>query len=181
VIILHFQFLFRTNGEKTTTTGSCVEGKNVTINGGANPSSGPKTGIYYASTGNSSPDFNDTSRPGPNLWSGYKLAFDPKTGQILCGRQVSKSNTGDYDAGFGVSLETISDANNTKAEKILVHGTKHGDEYALDAATGKTIWKLPVGIQYNPDAKVTANGNGPVIPGSQGGVEYATANDNKTA
>jgi hypothetical protein len=32
-----------------------------------------------------------------------------------------------------------------------------------------------------PDAKVTANGSEPVIPGSQGGVEYATANDNKTA
>ncbi|PWU82349.1 MAG: hypothetical protein DLM72_02275 [Candidatus Nitrosopolaris wilkensis] len=25
--------------------------------------------------------------------------------------------------------------------------------YAFDAATGKIIWKLPVGIQYNPDAK----------------------------
>jgi outer membrane protein assembly factor BamB len=51
-------------------------------------------------------------------------------------------------------------------------GTKRGDAYALDAATGKIIWKLPVGIQGDTDAKVTANGSGPVIPGSQGGVEY---------
>jgi alcohol dehydrogenase (cytochrome c) len=133
------------------------------------------------STGNSSPDFNYTSRPGPNLWSGSVLAVDSKTGHILWATQVSKPNTKDYDAGFGISLTTISPSNNTKAEKVIVHGTQRGDAYAFDAATGKIIWKLPVGIQYNPDAKITANGSGPVIPGSQGGVEYATANDNKTA
>jgi alcohol dehydrogenase (cytochrome c) len=179
----------RTNGEKlwnlTTTTGSWVEGKNATINGGANPWSGgsldPKTGIFYASTGNPAPDFNITSRPGLNLWSGSILAVDSKTGHILWGTQVSKPNTKDYDAGFGISFATISPSNNTKAEKVIVHGTKRGDAYALDAATGKIIWKFPVGIQYNSDAKVTAKGTGPVWPGSQGGVEYATANDNKTA
>lgn len=179
----------RTNGEKlwnlSTTTGSWVEGKYATINGGADPWSGgsldPKTGIYYVSTGNPAPDYNDTTRPGPNLWSGSILAVDSRTGHIIWGTQVSKSNTKDYDGGFGISLATISNGNNTKAEKVIVHGTKRGDAYALDAATGKIIWKLPVGIQYNTDAKVTANGSGPVIPGSQGGVEYATANDNKTA
>jgi glucose dehydrogenase len=105
-------------------------------------------------------------------------------GQALYSQSILKQVPyygADYDAGFGVSLATISNANNTKAEKVLVHGTKCGVEYASDAATGKIIWKLPVGIQYNPDVKVTANCCGPVIPGSQGGVEYATANDNKTA
>jgi glucose dehydrogenase len=80
----------RTNGEKirglTPTTGSWV---GTTINGGANPLSAgsldPKTGIYYASTGNSFPDFDDTRKPGPNLWSGFILAVDPKTGPILWG------------------------------------------------------------------------------------------------
>jgi glucose dehydrogenase len=141
----------------------------------------PKTGIYYASTGNPAPDFNDTSRPGPNLRSGSILALEPKRGHILWGTQVSRPNTKDYDAGFGISLATISNGNNTKAEKVIVHGTKRGDAYAIDAATGNIIWKLPVGIQYNTESKTRLNGSGPVWPGSQGGVEFATANDNKTA
>jgi alcohol dehydrogenase (cytochrome c) len=111
----------RTNGEKiwnlTTTVGSWVEGKNATINVGADPWSGgeldPKTGIYYASLGNPGPDFNDTTRPGPNLWSGSVIAVDSKTGRLLWGTQVSKPNTKDYDAGFGISLGTISPSNNT--------------------------------------------------------------------
>jgi alcohol dehydrogenase (cytochrome c) len=183
----------RTNGEKlwnlTTAIGSWVEGKNATINGGANPWSGgsldPKTGVYYTSTGNPAPDFNDTSRPGPNLWSGSILAVDSKTGHMLWGTQISKPNTKDYDSGFGISLASIpsssSDKTTTAAERVIVHGTKRGDAYALDATSGHILWKLPVGIQYNTDAKVTPNGTGPVWPGSQGGVEYATANDNKTA
>ena len=179
----------RTNGEKlwnlSTTTGAWVEGKNATINGGADPWSGgsldPKTGIFYVSTGNPAPDYNDTTRPGPNLWSGSILAVDSKTGHIIWGTQVSKPNTKDYDAGFGISLATISNGNNTKAEKVIVHGTKRGDAYELDATNGHILWKLPVGVEYNQDAKVTANGSGPVIPSSGGGVEYANANDNKTA
>jgi outer membrane protein assembly factor BamB len=80
--------------------------------------------------------------------------------------------TKDYDAGFGISLATISSSNNTKSERVIVYGTKRGDAYALDAASGHILWKLPVGIQYNTEAKATANGTGPVLPGSQGGVEY---------
>lgn len=184
----------RTNGEKlwnlSTTTGSWVEGKNATINGGADPWSGgsldPKTGIYYTSTGNPAPDYNDTTRPGPNLWSGSILAVDSKTGHIIWGTQVSKPNTKDYDAGFGISLATIltsssPSSNNTNSERVIVHGTKRGDAYALDAATGHIRWKLPVGVEYNQDAKVTAKGTGPVWPSSHGGVQYAIANDNKTA
>jgi outer membrane protein assembly factor BamB len=68
-----------------------------------------------------------------------------------------------------------------KSERAIINGTKRGDAYALDAASGHILWKLPVGIQYNTEANATANGTGPVLPGSHGGVEYPTANDNKTA
>ncbi len=65
-----------------------------------------------------------------------------------------------------------------KSERAIIYGTKRGDAYALDAASGHILWKLPVGIQYNTEANATANGTGPVLPGSHGGVEYPTANDN---
>jgi len=116
------------------------------------------------------------------------LAVDSKTGHMLWGTQISKPNTKDYDAGFGVSLATIplppssSSTHNTKAEeRVIVEGTKRGDAFALDATSGQILWKFPVGIQYNTDAKVTTNGSGPVWPAPQGGVQYATTNDNKTA
>jgi hypothetical protein len=68
-----------------------------------------------------------------------------------------------------------------KSERAIIYGRKRGDAYALDAASGHILWKLPVGIRYNTEANATANGTGPVLPGSHGGVEYPTANDNKTA
>ena len=41
--------------------------------------------------------------------------------------------TKDYDAGFGISLATISSSNSSKSEREIVYGTKQGDAYALDA------------------------------------------------
>jgi alcohol dehydrogenase (cytochrome c) len=70
-----------------TTVGHWVEGLNSTINGGAATWSGgsldPKAGIFYAPAGNPSPDFNATSRPGPNLYSGSMLAIDARTGHLV--------------------------------------------------------------------------------------------------
>ena len=49
---------------------------------------------------------------------------------MLWGTQISKPNTKDYDAGFGVSLATIpsssSDKTTAAEERVIVHGTKRG-------------------------------------------------------
>ncbi|HZA08157.1 MAG TPA: multicopper oxidase domain-containing protein, partial [Nitrososphaeraceae archaeon] len=180
----------RTNGEKiwnlTTTIGSWVQGKNATINGGASTWSGgaldPKTGIFYIPTGNSSPDFNDTSRPGPNPYSSSMLAVDAKTGHILWVKQLVKHNTHDWDGGLGSSLATLTMSNGTKGAKtVIVHGTKRGDAYAIDAANGKVIWNDTVAVQHNTEVQAKPNGTGPVWPGPGGGVLGYTANDNHTA
>ena len=74
-------------------------------------------------------------------------------------------------------------ANETNAadKKVVVGSTKHEDAYALDAATGKIIWKDTVAVQYNTGADAQANGSGTVWPGPGHGVETHTANDNQTA
>jgi glucose dehydrogenase/plastocyanin len=179
----------RTNGEKIwnlrTTVGSWVQGKNATINGGASTWSGgaldPKTGVFYVPTGNASPDFNDTSRPGPNPYSSSMLAVDARTGHILWVKQLVKHNTHDWDGGLGSSLATLTTFNGTKEKTVIVHGTKRGDAYAVDAANGKVIWNDTVAVQYNTEVQAKPNGTGPVWPGPGGGVLGYTANDNHTA
>ena len=135
--------------------GPWIEGKNATINGGAATWSGgaldPKTGIYYVPTGNPSPTYIDKSRPGPNLYSGSMLAIDARTGYILWAKQLVSPNTKDWDGGLGASLATISSItttasspsnNNVKSERVIVHGTKRGDAYALDAIKGSACWNV---------------------------------------
>jgi alcohol dehydrogenase (cytochrome c) len=179
----------RTNGEKiwnlTTTVGSWVQGRNATINGGASTWSGgsldPRTGIIYVPTGNASPDFNDTSRPGPNPYSSSMLAVDAKTGHILWAKQLVGHNTHDWDGGFGSSIATMTTFNGAKEKTVIVHGTKRGDAFALDATNGNVIWNDTVAVQHNTEVQAKPNGSGPVWPGPGGGVEAYSANDNHTA
>lgn len=173
----------RTNGEKIwsiqTTRGPWVQGKNAIINGGAATWSGgsldTKTGIYYVTTGNPSPDLDASTRPGPNLWADSILALDARTGHLIWGNQILKHDVHDWDAGWGNSLATVGD------KRIVIGGTKRGDAYALDAANGNIVWKLPVGIQRNTEVQNKPNGTVPVWPGDAQGVQDYTANDNKTA
>ena len=139
-------------------------------------------------TGNPAPDFIDTSRPGPNLYSGSMLAVDARSGHILWAKQLVPHNTKDWDGGLGTSVATISSVtttsssnNNVKSERVIVHGTKRGDAYALDAINGNVIWKVPVGIQHNTEAQNTPNCTAAVWLGPAHGVEDYTANDNKIA
>jgi alcohol dehydrogenase (cytochrome c) len=179
----------RTNGEKiwnlTTTVGSWIQGKNATINGGASTWSGgsldPKTGIFYVPTGNASPDFNDTSRLGPNPYSSSMLAVDAKSGHILWVKQLVGHNTHDWDGGLGSSIATMTTFNGTKEKTVIIHGTKHGNAFALDPANGKVIWNDTVTIQHNTEVQAKPNGTGPIWPGVGGGVDTYTANDNHTA
>jgi alcohol dehydrogenase (cytochrome c) len=181
----------RTNGEKIwsmqTTVGHWVEGLNSTINGGAATWSGgsldPKAGIFYAPAGNPSPDFNATSRAGPNLYSGSMLAIDARTGHLVWYNQLIKHDTHDWDAAWSDSLATTkTGTNETNVEKkVVIGGTKRGEAYALDAADGKVLWNDTVAVQYNTGADAQANGSGTVWPGPGHGVEAFTANDNQTA
>ncbi len=182
----------RTNGEKIwefqTTVGPWVEGENATKNGGATTWTGgtldPQTGVYYVPTSNPSPRFNDTSRPGPNLWANSVLALDAQTGQLIWGKQLIPQDVHDWDVGWGNSLAKIK-ANTSEGggeeKRVIIVGTKRGDAYALDGQTGDILWNKTVGIQYRTFADPAPNGSGVVWPGTHNGVEAYTANDNQTA
>lgn len=180
--------LNRTNGNvlwnMSTTFGAWVQGaNNQSKNGGAMVWSGgsldPKTGVLYVPTGNASPDFNFTGRPAPNLQTSSMIAVDVNTGHMIWATQFVTHDNHDWDTAWGSSIANITTAKGM-TQQIVMGQTKRGELFALDAKTGKVIWNDTVGIRYNNDAPITAQGSGTVWPGTQYGVEAYHANDNDT-
>jgi alcohol dehydrogenase (cytochrome c) len=178
----------RTNGEKiwniSTVTGPWVSGKNASENGGATVWSGgsldPKTGILYVPTGNAAPDFDDSTRPPPNLYTNSILAVDVKTGQILWHTRTTPYNTHDWDTAWGTSIANISNTNGT-VKKVVIGQNKMGNGFALDAVNGHVLWNKTLGIQFRTNVDPQPLGSGATWPGTQYGVEDYNANDgNKT-
>ena len=98
----------------------------------------PQTGVVYVSTAQPSPDWNATTRPGPDLWSSSVLAFDERTGKLAWGFQTSPHDLSDYDCSWSVMLANATI--NGATQKVVMKGCKNGYFYALDAATGKMLW-----------------------------------------
>lgn len=178
----------RTNGDKiwniSTVIGPWVSGKNASENGGATVWSGgsldPKTGILYVPTGNAAPDFDDSTRPPPNLYTNSILAIDVKSGQILWHTRTTPYNTHDWDTAWGTSLANITNGNST-IKKVVIGQNKMGNGFALDAANGHVLWNKTLGIQFRTNVDPQPLGSGAIWPGTQYGIEAYNANDgNKT-
>lgn len=171
--------------------GDWVEGKNASVNGGATAWSGGAIdmdkGIVYLPIGNAAPDFDASTRPGPNLYSSHVVAVDITTGKILWATpfvaegsvfNVTTPDIHDWDTAWGTNL--ISTDLGNGSQKIVIGHDKRGDIMAMDAATGKPIWWRNVAHLYRNDAITTVNGSGPVWPGPGDGIEAYTAFDNKS-
>jgi len=98
----------------------------------------PQTGIVYVGTGQPSPDWNATTRPGLDLWSSSVLAIDETTGKLVWAFQTSPHDLSDYDCSWSVMLANATV--NGQTQKAVMKGCKNGYFYALDAATGKMLW-----------------------------------------
>lgn len=98
----------------------------------------PQTGIEYVGTGQPSPNWNATTRPGLDLWSSSVLAIDETTGKLVWAFQTSPHDLSDYDCSWSVMLANATV--NGQAQKVVMKGCKNGYFYALDAATGRMLW-----------------------------------------
>ena len=101
-------------------------GASVWITGSFDPS----LNLVYWGIGNPGPDWNPDQRPGDNLYSDCVVALDPRTGK----RVWTFPQFDVTDAGM---LTTASD--------LLFTGGREGYFYALDAKTGKELWKASLG------------------------------------
>jgi len=108
-------------------------------------------GIAYLATGNPSPSWNATYRPGPNVFSNSVLAIETKTGNLLWWHQIVAHDLGDLDCSWNTVL---ADIDGTKTVFKLCKGAFL---YAMNAETGELLWST----DYHPYVKRGAIGPEP--------------------
>jgi quinohemoprotein ethanol dehydrogenase len=99
----------------------------------------PVTDLLYFGTGNGSPWNRQMRDPddGDNLFVASVIAVNPDTGEYVWHYQETPGDSWDYDA---VSPMMTADLNfNGQQRHVIVHPSKNGFIYVLDAATGEFI------------------------------------------
>lgn len=183
-------------GKKEWTFNTVPEGlwskQNSELNSGGGlwyPPSFDEKGFMYFGTGNPAP-FPGTpqfpwgsSRPGPNLYTNSMIKLDAKTGKMQWYYQQTPHDVYDWDFQDSPIL--------TKAggKELAIGAGKSGIVVAVDAETGKPVWKRPVGRHngHDEDGLLAMRGESskikigsPVYPGTLGGVIAPMAADSTT-
>jgi outer membrane protein assembly factor BamB len=124
------------------------------VNGGGGlwyPPSFDEQGAMYFGTGNPSP-FPGTaqfpwgaSRPGPNLYTDSLVKLDAKTGKLRWYYQQTPHDIFDWDFQNPPILTSAG------GRKLAIGSGKSGVVVAVDAETGKPVWKRPVGVHSGHD------------------------------
>jgi outer membrane protein assembly factor BamB len=145
-------------------------------------------GSMYVGVGNPGP-FPGTedepwgsSRPGPNLYSDALVKLDEKTGKVEWYYQVTPHALYDWDFQNPPILV------NSGGKELVVGAGKSGFVVALDAKSGKPVWKQAVGKHngHDDDGLLAMRGETSklklpmtVYPGSLGGVISPMSTDGK--
>jgi len=151
------------------------------------PPSFDEKGFIYFGTGNPAPypgtaakPFG-SSRPGDNLYTNSMVKLDAATGKMQWHYQQTPHDIYDWDFQDPPILIEAG------GRELAIGAGKSGVVVALDAKTGKPVWKRPVGTHNGHDednlhamkgeySKIKA---GEVFPGVLGGVIAPMATDGK--
>ena len=124
------------------------------------------TGELFVPVGNPAPDMFPDYRPGDNLYTDSLVVLDARTGALKWYHQVKANDGIDHDLGAAPTLFRSPDIHD-----IVVFGGKDGFVTAIDRATRKPIYRVPVTTIDNVAARPTDAGVH-VCPGLLGGVEW---------
>jgi len=139
-----------------------------------------ETNTLFWGTGNPSPDFEGSARPGDNLYGDCVLALDPDSGRLKWYFQFTPHDLYDYDA---VETPVLIDGDyKGQPRKLLVEANRNGFIYVLDRTNGKFLGATLFDPSVNWARGIDANGRPittGVIPTPQGtkicpGIEGAT-------
>jgi alcohol dehydrogenase (cytochrome c) len=145
-------------------------------------------GFMYFGTGNPAPYPGvpgkpwGSSRPGPNLYTNSLVKLDAASGKMQWHYQQTPHDIYDWDFQ---DPPLLLDAG---GRELVVGAGKSGIVVALDAKSGKPVWKRPVGTHngHDDDNLYAMRGEyskikpGEVFPGTLGGVIAPMATDGKT-
>jgi outer membrane protein assembly factor BamB len=165
--------------------------KSVNINSGGGlwytPAFDDK-GSMYISVGNPGPLPGTekypwgSSRPGPNLYTDSLVKLDAKTGKMDWYYQATPHDVNDWDLQDPPILVTAG------GKEMVIGAGKSGIVVAVDANSGKLLWKRPVGLHNGHDDMGLAAMKGEdsklklpmtILPGSLGGVIAPMSTDGK--
>ena len=143
------------------------------------PSIDIKTNTLFFGTGNPSPQMNDISRPGDNLYTVSLVALDTESGKLKWHYQQVPHDVWGYDlASPPVLFDYVKDGKKIPA---VGQAGKTGWYYVNDRATGALLMKSEAFVpQKNLFAKATKEGT-VLYPGILGGSNWSpSALDDKT-
>ena len=116
----------------------------------------PKLNTLYWGTGNPSPDYDGSVRPGDDLYTSSLLALDPDTGKLKWYFQYSPHNLYDYDA---LQTPVLVNANfKGQPRKLIVTANRNGFLYILDRTNGKYLYSKKFVMTENWATGIDDNG-----------------------
>jgi alcohol dehydrogenase (cytochrome c) len=116
----------------------------------------PDLNTLYWGTGNPSPDYDGSVRPGDDLYTSCLLALDPDTGTLKWYFQYTPHNLYDYDA---VQTPVIVDAKfKGKPRRLIVTANRNGFLYILDRTNGKFLFAKQFTKMQNWATGIDENG-----------------------
>ncbi len=135
------------------------------------PAIDPELGLLYFGTGNPSPQMNDISRPGDNLYTVSLVALDVDTGKLRWYYQQVPHDMWGYDLASPPVLFNLK--RDGKLIAAVGQASKTGWFYVHDRATGQLLLKSDAFVpQSNLFAKATFAGV-TLYPGILGGSNWS--------
>ncbi|HTO45302.1 MAG TPA: PQQ-binding-like beta-propeller repeat protein [Burkholderiales bacterium] len=109
------------------------------------------TGTLFVPVGNPGPDYNNTMRPGANLFTISVVALDARSGKLKWWYQLRPNDDHDWDA----TVVSLFDAG---GRKLVAAAGKEGILHVVGREDGKLVFKLPVTTLLNHDVPITPEG-----------------------
>jgi len=135
------------------------------------PAIDPHLGLIYIGTGNPSPQMDDSTRPGDNLYTVSLVALDIQSGQLKWYYQQVPHDRWGYDVASPPVLFDFK--KNDKTIKAIGQASKLGWFYIHDRKTGELILRSePFIKQENLFAQPTAEGVR-IVPGTLGASSWS--------
>jgi glucose dehydrogenase len=135
------------------------------------PAYDPRSGTLFVGTGNPSPQMDDSSRPGDNLYTVSLVALDARTGRVKWHYQQVPHDVWGYDVASPPVLFDLPMGKGTVA--AVGQASKTGWFYVHDRATGELLFKSePFVPQQNLFSPPTAEGVR-IAPGAIGGSNWS--------
>ena len=127
----------------------------------------PATGLLYVPVGNPAPDYDNSVRPGDNLFTSSVVVLDARTGAYKNHFQLVPRDWHDWDVSNPPALiKTLG------GKRLMAVSPKDGHLYGFDLADNKLLYRTPVTRIENAEEPFAVDKEVHYCPGAGGGGEW---------